>query len=182
MREGEILPKVLPFLKKTRKKKKSGTETTDSWISRTSYSLELNTLYWGLRTCSLAFLEKKCSLDFRKDNHFQVLNHINTVSPAILFISRLTRKMSMLFVWMLKDFTRIACVFFVFFPAKFTLGHLHLKIRSASFRSFKVKCGMRWIFGWNLQNSCWHTWSESWFSTSEFFHTKRVFSFENNKK
>ena len=42
---------------------------------------------------------------------------------------------------MLKDFTRIACVFFVFFPAKFTLGHLHLKIRSASFRSLKLNAG-----------------------------------------
>ena len=134
MRE-EMLSKVLPFKKKTLKKKKPGTETTDSWISRTSYSLELNTLSWGLRIRSLAFLERKCSLDFRKDNHFQVLNHINTVSPAILFISRLTRKMPMLLVWILKDFTRITCAFFVFFPAKFTLGHLHLKVRSASFQS-----------------------------------------------
>ena len=33
------------------------------------------------------------------------------------------------------------------------LCYLHLKVRSASFHSFKVKCGMRWIFG-NLQNSC----------------------------
>ena len=28
-----------------------------------------------------------------------------------------------------------------------SLGQLYLKVCSASFHSFKVKCGMRWIFG-----------------------------------
>ena len=27
------------------------------------------------------------------------------------------------------------------------LDHLHLKVLSVSFHSFKVKCGMRWIIG-----------------------------------
>ena len=65
-------------------------------------------------------------------------------------------------------------------PGSITLGHLHLKIRSASFHSFKVKCGMRWIFdkiykilvdildleaGFPLANS---------FIRSDFFRSKTI--------
>ena len=35
---------------------------------------------------------------------------------------------------------------FIKYPISPSLGHLQLKICSASFHSCKVKCGMRWIF------------------------------------
>ena len=58
---------------------------------------------------------------------------------------------------------------------------MHLKVHSVSFHSFKVKCRMQWIFGLNLQNSCWLTWSYSWFFTCRFFHKKQLFLFNYSK-
>ena len=43
--------------------------------------------------------------------------------------------------------TQFLFLYLFYFYDHHLLGHLHLKVRLASFHSFKVKCEMQWLFG-----------------------------------
>ena len=78
-----------------------------------------------LKTEKLKYLETKTLFPSNKKNmiHYGLQHNKNS------FLAKVT-------------FKKLNKVQFPGIPS-YTLGHLHMKVRSASFHSFKIKCGMR---------------------------------------